>query len=60
MSAWQEEYDFRGARRAKDVPHLAKLQAAGRLLWELHAKDCMRADLTEVRASTAESKDRKP
>jgi uncharacterized protein (DUF4415 family) len=23
----RKEYDFRGAKRAKDVPHLAKLQA---------------------------------
>ena len=25
----QKEYDFTGAKRAKDVPHLAKLQAEG-------------------------------
>lgn len=26
----QNEYDFSGAKRAKDVPHLAKLQSEGK------------------------------
>jgi len=26
----RKEYDFKGAKRAKDVPHLAKLQATAR------------------------------